>query len=437
MIEAGSFARAFLDVLPVGVCVVDGQGRLAGMNPEAARLLGVNEEGSRDRVLHDLIACGLDQAGSGGGCPIAAVLRSGKPAWSSHSLLRCATGRTRPVEYKCLPLVTPDRRWAIFSFRDLTSQMEMEVDLRRLAMIPEASLNPIIELDADAHLIYANPAMMDLLERFGFTEGGSPAVLPAHLPLLVADCLASGAHIKDAQVALAGACYSWNFWPLPAGDRLLGFGVDLTESKRAERQLSAFTRTLEAKNLELDAALRRARAAVETKSTFLAAMSHEIRTPLNGVIGMLGLLQDTPLSTEQGEYAGTARHSAECLLTIINDILDFSKLEAAKMRLEVIDCDLRSVIEDVMGLLAEPAHRKGLDLAYLIGPEVETALQGDPGRLRQILLNLVSNAIKFTDRGEVVVEVEPLSDERRTRSEDTEQDVVVQDAPRSSFIGSP
>jgi signal transduction histidine kinase/DNA-binding response OmpR family regulator len=180
---------------------------------------------------------------------------------------------------------------------------------------------------------------------------------------------------------------------------------EITDRERISQKVSDMAANLQEKNEELalsrDAALQAARA----KADFLATMSHEIRTPMNGVIGMNGLLLETSLTTKQRALANTVSTSAEALLDILNDILDFSKMEAGKLELESIDFNVISTLEDTLDLMAERASQKQVELTGLVFSDVPTKVKGDPGRIRQILLNLIGNAVKFTNQGEVSVHV--------------------------------
>ncbi len=394
---------ALVESLGDGVLSSTADGRIRMANPAAARVLGMPRDMLLGRDLRDLthpddLPMMDEEMGK---------RRQGERSVYEFRLIRPDDSAVRTIQVTATPQLDAQREFqgSLGIFRDVTQERDMQQRLRLLAHTLESVDESVVVCGPDDRIVFVNRAF----ERtYGYEEreliGQDISVVRSPLtPHEVGDeilpaTLRGGWRGElwnrrkdgtDFLVLLTTAAVTDDAGKLEA---TVGVVRDITEARRFEA--------------ELKRAKEEAERANRAKSDFLATISHEIRTPMNGVIGMTSLLLDTALDETQRDYADTVRKSAEALLTIINDILDFSRIEAGKMAIDAAPFDLATVIGDVAGILAPRAGAAGLTLTIDYPPELPHRFQGDAGRLRQILMNLVSNAMKFTPAGEVLILVE-------------------------------
>lgn len=408
----GEDAKFLLASVPEAIFFLDHDNRILHLNRAAQQLVGQ----ARPMIgveFHDLMGCLTSLEDNISQCPFGRMMRTGElVVIPSH-----IWAREDGTEFELSLSFWPRSQGgvlvgAVVIVRDLTDAMEIQRDVHRAARLAEDAPNPIVEFDATGAMLYANTGMLNLMAQCGLLEAGIEVMFPERLSTLLRECLSTDVSLSRVEHAVADRVIAWSFFPLRNLKLIRVYGIDITS----------------------DVALRRAKEAAEeserAKGIFLATMSHELRTPMNGVLGCTQLLKDTTLSHQQRELVETMHGSAEALLTLVNDILDFSKIEAGKMTLEVANVNLRALIRDVLTLMEGGAAHKGLTVSVEIDPDVPEEFRGDPIRLRQILFNLVGNAIKFTKQGGVTIAVAVVPG-----SAENTDTVVLQWSVRDTGIG--
>jgi two-component system, sensor histidine kinase and response regulator len=412
------FLEALTNTISQGVMAVSSQENITFMNIAASKLIGRSQQETLNQSIHNVLVGHKESTNtlSGPASPLLTAIRDGQSWKSDEEIMQSHQGLSYPISINAVPLfLNGEVQGSVIVFQDISERKKSESALReseeRFRHVASTAHEAIITINEAGQILFWNHAAAKI---FGYKDDevlGQPltAVIPSHL---------QEAHQKGLSAAITRGSlkHLGETLELPAlrkdGQEILLEVILSTWKTSGQRHFTAMARDItERKRMleDLADAKSNAEQANQAKSDFLANMSHEIRTPMNAIIGMSHLALMQPLEPRIADYVAKIHQAGQSLLRIINDILDFSKIEAGKLEIETISFNLDEEFQSLLSLLSMKAHEKQLELVLDKTPDLPTKLLGDPTRINQILLNLVSNAIKFTEKGEVVIHVEKHS----------------------------
>ncbi len=419
IIEAEMRTRNLLNLVATGIIELDLNGDIVFINDTALKITGYAHQDLMHENFHHLLQF-TDRSGmevEWEQSEIYKLLHGGLSEHIDDAIFWHKNGELLFVSLSVVPVHENGEIVAsILSFSDETRSFHERQEKNRLLQISEASPDLMLTFSLEGNVLSANKSSRDI---FGISDE------QFNQGVTLRDLFTDPEQLQNLLDAAIPTAFTQNFW---AGETHLKslYGTDLyftqyimklQDDEDTQYFSLVMTDITEIKLTEqrLIKARKEAEAAALAKSEFLATMSHEIRTPMNGVLGMTQLLSDTPLNKEQKEYLSVITQSGKALLTIINDILDFSKIEAGHLSIEAIDFDLEKSAYEICNLLKPKAHEKGVELILNVSAQCPRLVSGDAGRIRQILMNLMGNSLKFTEQGHIILQIQPVPASDRSK----------------------
>ena len=413
IIEAEKKSRNLLNLVDTGIIELNIDGKMSFINDTALKLVGYQREELLEQQFHnklqyqDINKIQTEWSES----PIYQLLYSGLSNQLENEIFWHKEGYMIYTSLSSVPVYKDDEiKATILSFSDITENFHHQQEKKRLLQISEASPNLMITFSLEGNILSINKSARNF---FNLTHKA------VTLGLNLRDIFKHNKQLHKILDESIQTAFTQNIWS--GEDKLQSIDgsyiyvtqyiMKLQDEENHQYFYLVMTDITKAKFAEeaLIEAKEDAEAAARAKSVFLATMSHEIRTPMNGVLGMTQLLTETKLDSEQTEFLSIISRSANALLIIINDILDFSKIEAGQLSIEEIDFDLERSIHEICNLLIPKANEKNIELILNISAECPRLIKGDAGRIRQVLMNLIGNSLKFTNEGHVIIQVQPVS----------------------------